>query len=162
MAALVDDDNTSVLELSDELLDRLSTIASANQIHQLLSASGADPESFERFLDEIGEKDSEEGQDLLREMRDAQDSGVQIQQPIQVQVDDAGANASYANFCRVTGSPEELIIDFGLNTQPIGGAQGSNSSKAANNCQLLYGKTLARCVTNVRSAARISIWCARN
>jgi len=23
--------------------------------------------------------------------------------------------ASYANFCRVTGTPEELIVDFGLN-----------------------------------------------
>ena len=34
----------------------------------------------------------------------------------QVQLNDANALASYANFCRVTGSPEELIIDFGLNT----------------------------------------------
>jgi hypothetical protein len=23
----------------------------------------------------------------------------------------------YANFCRVTGTPEELVLDFGLNTQ---------------------------------------------
>ncbi len=44
----------------------------------------------------------------------------QTQQPVQVQVEDAGALATYANFCRVTGSPEELIIDFGLNPQPIG------------------------------------------
>jgi hypothetical protein len=28
--------------------------------------------------------------------------------------------ARYANFCRVTGNPEELIIDFGLNTQAFG------------------------------------------
>ena len=35
-------------------------------------------------------------------------------------VDDAHSTASYANFCRVTGSPEELIVDFGLNPQPIG------------------------------------------
>jgi hypothetical protein len=41
-------------------------------------------------------------------------------QRIQVQIDDAKALASYANFCRVTGTPEELIIDFGLNPQPIG------------------------------------------
>lgn len=41
-------------------------------------------------------------------------------QATQVQVDDQNAVASYANFCRVTGSPEELIIDFGLNPQPIG------------------------------------------
>jgi len=38
----------------------------------------------------------------------------------QIQIDDAGASASYANFCRVTGTPEELIIDFGLNPQPFG------------------------------------------
>lgn len=44
----------------------------------------------------------------------------QTQQPVQVQVEDQNALALYANFCRVTGSPEELIIDFGLNPQPIG------------------------------------------
>src|SRR6188768_13623 len=44
----------------------------------------------------------------------------QPQQQMQVEVDDAHVTASYANFCRVTGSPEELIIDFGLNPQPIG------------------------------------------
>ena len=44
----------------------------------------------------------------------------QQQQMVQVQVNDEGAIALYANFCRVTGSPEELIIDFGLNPQPVG------------------------------------------
>lgn len=38
----------------------------------------------------------------------------------QVAVDISKAHAAYANFCRVTGTPEELIIDFGLNTQPMG------------------------------------------
>ena len=42
------------------------------------------------------------------------------QQQYQVQVDDSKVMATYANFCRVTGSPEELIIDFGLNPQPVG------------------------------------------
>jgi hypothetical protein len=38
-----------------------------------------------------------------------------------VEVDDKSiAAACYANFCRVTGTPEELIIDFGLNAQPFG------------------------------------------
>jgi hypothetical protein len=41
-------------------------------------------------------------------------------QRVQVQIDDAKALASYANFCRVTGTPEELIVDFGLNPQPVG------------------------------------------
>jgi len=38
----------------------------------------------------------------------------------QVQVDDSNIVANYANFCRVTGSPEELSIDFGFNPQPVG------------------------------------------
>ncbi len=38
----------------------------------------------------------------------------------QVHVDDSNVLATYSNFCRVTGSPEELIIDFGLNPQPVG------------------------------------------
>jgi hypothetical protein len=36
-------------------------------------------------------------------------------QPGQIEVNDTKAVASYANFCRVTGTPEELIVDFGLN-----------------------------------------------
>ena len=42
------------------------------------------------------------------------------QQQVRLQVDDSSASCSYANFCRVTGTPEELIIDFGLNSQPFG------------------------------------------
>jgi hypothetical protein len=34
-----------------------------------------------------------------------------------IEVNDAKCVASYANFCRVTGTPEELIVDFGLNKQ---------------------------------------------
>ena len=38
----------------------------------------------------------------------------------EIKFDDSNVIASYANFCRVTGTPEELIIDFGLNNQPMG------------------------------------------
>jgi hypothetical protein len=38
----------------------------------------------------------------------------------QVNVDDKNVLCLYANFCRVTGTPEELILDFGLNAQPFG------------------------------------------
>ena len=38
----------------------------------------------------------------------------------QVQLDESNVTSCYANFCRVTGTPEELIVDFGLNTQPVG------------------------------------------
>ncbi|MCO6044131.1 DUF3467 domain-containing protein [Aeoliella sp. ICT_H6.2] len=37
-----------------------------------------------------------------------------------IKVNDQQADLCYANFCRVTGTPEELILDFGLNSQPYG------------------------------------------
>lgn len=54
------------------------------------------------------------------ETKAAAPAAQQQQQMMQVEVDDSHVTASYANFCRVTGSPEELIIDFGLNPQPVG------------------------------------------
>ena len=39
-------------------------------------------------------------------------------------MDDSAIVANYANFCRVTGSPEELSIDFGFNPQPVGPPTG--------------------------------------
>ena len=42
------------------------------------------------------------------------------QAPLRIEVDDSKVHACYANFCRVNGTPEELIIDFGLNSQPFG------------------------------------------
>jgi hypothetical protein len=44
----------------------------------------------------------------------------QQQERSQVEVDESRAKTCYANFCRVTGTPEELLIDFGLNSQPVG------------------------------------------
>ena len=41
-------------------------------------------------------------------------------EPVHVPVDESHILATYANFCRVTGTPEELIVDFGLNKQ-VGG-----------------------------------------
>jgi hypothetical protein len=61
--------------------------------------------------------------DIPQPPSDAQPQGAaaqQQQQRPQVKVDDSHAIAAYANFCRVTGTPEELIIDFGLNPQPFG------------------------------------------
>jgi hypothetical protein len=52
----------------------------------------------------------------------AEQSPVTAPQPQQrrIEVNDANIVACYANFCRVTGTPEELIVDFGLNPQPVG------------------------------------------
>jgi Protein of unknown function (DUF3467) len=35
-----------------------------------------------------------------------------------IHVDDAQCTAGYANFCRVSSTPEELILDLGLNPHP--------------------------------------------
>src|SRR4051794_26066803 len=40
------------------------------------------------------------------------------QQP-EVVLNDKGAHAAYSNFARVTATPEEVIIDFGLNPNPF-------------------------------------------
>ena len=37
----------------------------------------------------------------------------------QVKVNDDNVTASYANFCRISSTPEELILDLGLNPQPL-------------------------------------------
>ena len=50
----------------------------------------------------------------------AKEIAEQAQERPQLQVDDSNVVATYANFCRVTGTPEELIVDFGLNPQPMG------------------------------------------
>jgi hypothetical protein len=42
-------------------------------------------------------------------------------QPMQVNVDTSSMSTLYANFFRVTGTPEELVLDFGLNTQLMQG-----------------------------------------
>jgi hypothetical protein len=39
------------------------------------------------------------------------------QAPREFPVDASGLSTAYANFARVTGTPEELVLDFGLNTQ---------------------------------------------
>ena len=40
-----------------------------------------------------------------------------------MQVDDSENAAGYENFCRISGTPEELLMDFGLNPQPVGTPQ---------------------------------------
>ncbi|MEO6809755.1 MAG: DUF3467 domain-containing protein [Isosphaeraceae bacterium] len=57
-----------------------------------------------------------------------QNPNPQAQQTTEVVVDDSGTLPSYSNFCRVTATPEEVILDFGLNPQPF--AQGRQEVKA--------------------------------
>ena len=49
-------------------------------------------------------------------------------QSTEVVVDDSQTLPSYSNFCRVTATPEKVILDFGLNPQPF--ATGRQEVKA--------------------------------
>ena len=60
------------------------------------------------------EENKDEGQQAAPQAAPA------AQQRQEIKFDDSRTVACYANFCRVTGTPEELIIDFGLNNQPMG------------------------------------------
>ena len=57
-----------------------------------------------------------------------QGANPQQSQQTEVHVDDSGVLPSYSNFCRVTATPEEVILDFGLNPQPF--ATGRQDVKA--------------------------------
>ncbi|MGA2705516.1 MAG: DUF3467 domain-containing protein [Isosphaeraceae bacterium] len=46
----------------------------------------------------------------------------------EVIVDVAGVQPGYSNFCRVTATPEEVMLDFGFNAQPF--ATGAPQVKA--------------------------------
>jgi hypothetical protein len=65
-----------------------------------------------------------------REAMEGQPTVNPQQQPqtTEVVVDDSATLPSYSNFCRVTATPEEVILDFGLNPQPF--ATGRQEVKA--------------------------------
>jgi len=46
-------------------------------------------------------------------------SGPQQEQRVPVNIDESRLTAVYSNFCRVTGTPEEVILDFAVNSQPF-------------------------------------------
>jgi hypothetical protein len=43
----------------------------------------------------------------------------ELNRPRLPKIDETKLFSAYANFCRVTGTPEELLVDFGLNAQPL-------------------------------------------
>lgn len=63
--------------------------------------------------------------EITRRQQDSAEAALMSQPPEpaprenrEIQVDESRLVAIYSNFCRATGTPEELIVDFGLNPQP--------------------------------------------
>ena len=67
------------------------------------------------------------------------------QQPLQV--DDTGLEPMYTNFCRVTGTPEEIILDFGLNSEPFGRTTGPVKLGQRMVCNFFTAKRLLMALT---------------
>lgn len=67
------------------------------------------------------------------------------QPPTQVSLDDSNATSHYANFCRIAGTPEELILDFGLNPT----SAGSPTSPAKVNQRIVTGWQAAKRIMEV-------------
>jgi hypothetical protein len=58
----------------------------------------------------------------LTEQTPKTEEGAQPQQQMQqaeIVLNDKTANSAYSNFARVTATPEEVIVDFGLNPNPF-------------------------------------------
>ncbi len=68
----------------------------------------------------MAEQDKASSQDAPAEAATPETAPAEQQARQRVEVSDKNAVCLYANFCRVTGTPEELILDFGLNAQPFG------------------------------------------
>ena len=76
-----------------------------------------------RWENDVSEQERSEGMHVQPQQNP------QVQQTNEVVVDDTGTQPTYANFCRITATPEEMILDFGLNTQPF--ATGRQDVKAS-------------------------------
>lgn len=71
------------------------------------------------------------------------------QQQVQLRVDEASMETTYANAFRTNGTAEEVILDFGLNLVSPPAQQGGNP-------QILF-KVNERVVMNYYSAKRLAI-----
>ncbi len=73
-----------------------------------------------KSIEKTDEKTNDTKTETASVDKQATEASAEKQAPQRIEVDDSKVHACYANFCRVNGTPEELIIDFGLNSQPFG------------------------------------------
>ncbi|MEZ6045052.1 MAG: DUF3467 domain-containing protein [Planctomycetaceae bacterium] len=66
-----------------------------------------------------------------------------------ITVDDSDINAAYSNFCRVSSTPEEMILDLGLNPNPYGAA----NTKIKVNQRIIMNHYTAKRLLGALSAA---------
>ncbi len=80
-------------------------------------ADAAEATATEEIVEETAEETAEETTEAAAAEPTPKDQPGQIQQ--QITINDSDVTAGYANFCRVSSTPEELILDLGLNPTPF-------------------------------------------
>jgi hypothetical protein len=91
------------------------------------------------FADRANEKPRQETDVINQERaeRTQPQQNPQVEQTTEtLLVNDSGTPPTYSNFCRVTATPEEAILDFGLNPQPF--LTGSQEVKASQRIVISY------------------------
>ncbi len=67
-------------------------------------------------------QEQQQAEQAQQQPQQEQQAGAQQQQRVwqqTIKVDDSDVVANYANFCRVSSTPEELILDLALNPNPF-------------------------------------------
>ncbi len=80
----------------------------------------------------------------------------------QVKIDESHLAVSYANFCRVTGTPEELIVDFGLNPHPFEAHDQVVPVGQRIVMNYYTTKRLLQALSLFAATARVSFWAVGN
>ena len=88
------------------------------QIERTASVSKNKEQSDTAVLDEE-DKTQQEAKTPETQASEAPAQQPQAPAAPQITLDDSHLIACYANFCRISSTPEELIIDLGLNPQPM-------------------------------------------
>lgn len=70
--------------------------------------------------DDVEARDESEAAPEQSSSADAPAPGQPTAAAPQVTLDESNLHPGYANFCRVSSTPEEMILDFGLNPNPYG------------------------------------------
>jgi hypothetical protein len=70
--------------------------------------------------DDVDAKDESAADAEQSSSADAPTPGQPTAAAPQVTLDESNLQPGYANFCRVSSTPEEMILDFGLNPNPYG------------------------------------------
>lgn len=60
---------------------------------------------------------------MAKDKKDAPAAGSESEtgKQVRLELDDTGVDALYANMCRVSSTPEEVILDLAVNPNPMGG-----------------------------------------